>query len=92
MGKHAVADPGTSQATATRIREAVNGVRMKRQALKRQGAPIDVAQAALFLGSDRAQQITGLIMTVDAGTSVADAMPLMPEMLAARAAAIAQGD
>jgi NAD(P)-dependent dehydrogenase (short-subunit alcohol dehydrogenase family) len=92
MGKYAVADPGMSQATATRIRAAVNGVRMKRQALKRQGAPNDVAQAALFLGSDRAQQISGLIMTVDAGTSVADAIPLMPEMLAARAAAIAQGD
>jgi NAD(P)-dependent dehydrogenase (short-subunit alcohol dehydrogenase family) len=92
MGKHAVADPGMSQATATRIRAAVNGVRMKRQALKRQGAAIDVAQAALFLGSDRAQQISGLIMTVDAGTSVADAIPLMPEMLAARAEAIAQGD
>jgi NAD(P)-dependent dehydrogenase (short-subunit alcohol dehydrogenase family) len=92
MGKYAVADPGMSQATATRIRAAVNGVRMKRQALKRQGAPIDVAQAALFLASDRAQQISGLIMTVDAGTSVADAIPLMPEMLAARAEAIAQGD
>jgi NAD(P)-dependent dehydrogenase (short-subunit alcohol dehydrogenase family) len=92
MGKYAVADPGMSQATATRIRAAVNGVRMKRQALKRQGAPIDVAQAALFLGSDRAQQISGLIMTVDAGTSAADAIAVMPEVLAARAAAIAQDD
>lgn len=92
MGRHAVADPGMSKATGARIRAAVNDVRMKRQALKRQGAPVDVAQAALFLGSDRSAQISGLIMAVDAGTSVADAIPLMPEMLAARAAAIAQGD
>jgi NAD(P)-dependent dehydrogenase (short-subunit alcohol dehydrogenase family) len=92
MGKYAVADPGMSAATAVRIRSAVNDVRMRRQALKRQGAPIDVAQAAVFLGSDRSQQISGLTMTVDAGTSVADAIPLMPEMLAARAAAIAHSD
>jgi NAD(P)-dependent dehydrogenase (short-subunit alcohol dehydrogenase family) len=92
MGKHAVADPGMTPATGVRIRHAVNEVRMRRQALKRQGEPADVAQAAMFLASDRSKQVSGLIMNVDAGTSIADAIPLMPEMLAARAAAIARGD
>jgi NAD(P)-dependent dehydrogenase (short-subunit alcohol dehydrogenase family) len=92
MGKVAVADAGMSPATAKRIRSAVNDVRMRRQSLKRQGAPVDIAHAAMFLGSDRSQQISGLIMPVDAGTSIADAIPLMPEMIAAREAAIAQGD
>jgi NAD(P)-dependent dehydrogenase (short-subunit alcohol dehydrogenase family) len=92
MGRHAVADPGMSPATAVRIRQAVNDVRMRRQALKRQGAPVDIAQAAVFLGSDRSQQISGMTMTVDAGTSIGDAIPLMPEMLAARAEAIARGE
>lgn len=31
-------------------------------------------------------------MTVDTGTSIGDAIPLMPEMLAARSEAIARGD
>jgi NAD(P)-dependent dehydrogenase (short-subunit alcohol dehydrogenase family) len=89
MGTFATPEPGMTQETAQRIRSAINDVRMRRQALKRQGAPIDVAQAAMFLASDRAQQISGIIMPVDAGTSAADAIPLMPEMLAARQAAIA---
>jgi NAD(P)-dependent dehydrogenase (short-subunit alcohol dehydrogenase family) len=92
MGKYAVADPGMSPATGMRIRQAIDAVRMKRQALKRQGTAADVADAALFLGGDRSKQISGLIMNVDAGTSIADAVPLMPEMLAARADAIGRGD
>jgi NAD(P)-dependent dehydrogenase (short-subunit alcohol dehydrogenase family) len=92
MGKFATGEPGMSAATAARIRSAVNDVRMRRQPLKRQGSVEDVAQAALFLASDRSRQITGLIMPVDGGTSVGDAVPLMPEILAARAAAIAEGE
>jgi hypothetical protein len=37
---------------------------------------------------DDTDNISGLIMTVDGRTSIADAIPPMPEMLAARAAAI----
>lgn len=89
MGKHATPEPGMSEMTAQRIRSSVDAVRMVRQALKRQGSPADVAEAAVFLASDRSRQITGLIMPVDAGTSAGDAVALMPEILAARAAAIA---
>jgi NAD(P)-dependent dehydrogenase (short-subunit alcohol dehydrogenase family) len=39
------------------------------QPLQRQGTPHDVAEAALFLASDRAAQITGIVMPVDGGTT-----------------------
>jgi NAD(P)-dependent dehydrogenase (short-subunit alcohol dehydrogenase family) len=39
------------------------------QPLHRQGRPEDVAEAALFLASDRAAQITGITLPVDGGTT-----------------------
>jgi len=39
------------------------------QPLQRQGTPRDVAEAALFLASDRAAQITGIVVPVDGGTT-----------------------
>jgi NAD(P)-dependent dehydrogenase (short-subunit alcohol dehydrogenase family) len=39
------------------------------QPLQRQGTPRDVAEAALFLASDRAAQITGITLPVDGGTT-----------------------
>jgi NAD(P)-dependent dehydrogenase (short-subunit alcohol dehydrogenase family) len=39
------------------------------QPLQRQGSPADVAEAALFLASDNAAQITGIVMPVDGGTT-----------------------
>ena len=38
------------------------------QPLQRHGTPEDVAQAMLFLASDRAAQITGIVVPVDGGT------------------------
>lgn len=40
------------------------------QPLDRIGQPRDVANAALYLGSDRSAQVTGTVLTVDGGTSV----------------------
>jgi len=40
------------------------------QPLRRRGAPIDVANAALYLASDRSAQVTGMVLPVDGGTSV----------------------
>jgi NAD(P)-dependent dehydrogenase (short-subunit alcohol dehydrogenase family) len=40
------------------------------QPLQRQGMPIDVAYAALYLASDRSLQVTGLVLPVDGGTTV----------------------
>lgn len=39
------------------------------QPLQRQGSPRDVAEAMLFLASDRAAQITGIVLPVDGGTT-----------------------
>ncbi len=39
------------------------------QPLQRQGTSVDVANAALFLASDRSAQITGVVLPVDGGTS-----------------------
>jgi NAD(P)-dependent dehydrogenase (short-subunit alcohol dehydrogenase family) len=39
------------------------------QPLQRQGSPHDVAEAALFLASDRSAQITGIVLPVDGGTT-----------------------
>ncbi len=39
------------------------------QPLPRHGRPEDVAEAALFLASDRAAQITGVVLPVDGGTT-----------------------
>jgi NAD(P)-dependent dehydrogenase (short-subunit alcohol dehydrogenase family) len=39
------------------------------QPLQRLGEPRDVAEAMLFLASDRSAQITGVVLPVDGGTS-----------------------
>jgi NAD(P)-dependent dehydrogenase (short-subunit alcohol dehydrogenase family) len=40
------------------------------QPLRRKGTPADVANAALYLASDRSAQVTGVVLPVDGGTSV----------------------
>lgn len=40
------------------------------QPLQRQGTPRDVAEAALYLASERSAQVTGLVLPVDGGTTV----------------------
>jgi len=40
------------------------------QPLTRKGTPADVANAALYLASERSAQVTGLVLPVDGGTSV----------------------
>jgi len=40
------------------------------QPLQRKGTPVDVANAALYLASDRSAQVTGMVLPVDGGTSV----------------------
>ena len=56
------------------------------QPLQRVGSPRDVAEAALFLASDRAAQITGIVVPVDGGTTagspprpIADLMAKPPD-------------
>jgi NAD(P)-dependent dehydrogenase (short-subunit alcohol dehydrogenase family) len=49
------------------------------QPLQRQGTPIDVANAALYLASERSAQVTGIALPVDGGTTTGSpANPVMP--------------
>jgi NAD(P)-dependent dehydrogenase (short-subunit alcohol dehydrogenase family) len=88
MGSYAAPAHGMTQADAERIRSAVSAVRMQRQPLKRQATPNDVAQTALFLASDRSQQMTGQVLAVDGGATSGDARSQIQEILDAREAAL----
>jgi NAD(P)-dependent dehydrogenase (short-subunit alcohol dehydrogenase family) len=46
------------------------------QPLQRIGSPSDVANAVLYLASDRAAQITGIVLPIDGGTTAGP--PPMP--------------
>jgi NAD(P)-dependent dehydrogenase (short-subunit alcohol dehydrogenase family) len=59
--------------------------------LKRQGNPIDIAYAALYLASDRAAQVTGLVMPVDGGITAGDPVNHLEALIQARARALAGG-
>jgi NAD(P)-dependent dehydrogenase (short-subunit alcohol dehydrogenase family) len=57
------------------IKLAAFGAMMRdRQPLKRLGMPEDIANAALFLASDRSAQITGINLTVSGGEHLGDAV------------------
>jgi NAD(P)-dependent dehydrogenase (short-subunit alcohol dehydrogenase family) len=51
------------------------------QPLQRQGTPRDVADAALYLASDRAAQITGIVLPVDGGTTAGAPPRSMKELM-----------
>lgn len=85
MAAYAAPEPGMSEAEVERLHAAINAVRMSRQPLKRQGSPRDIAETALFLGSDRSQQMTGQVLSVDGGATAGDPRSVVAELLAARA-------
>jgi NAD(P)-dependent dehydrogenase (short-subunit alcohol dehydrogenase family) len=80
--------PGMSEATARRLHAALDEVTMARQPLKRFGKPEDVAQAALYLGSDRSAQVTGTLIPVDGGITAGDPVNHLQEIMTARANAL----
>lgn len=51
------------------------------QPLARHGTPDDAAQAVLYLASDRAAQVTGMVLPVDGGTSVGVPVHRMREIM-----------
>jgi NAD(P)-dependent dehydrogenase (short-subunit alcohol dehydrogenase family) len=84
MGTYA-ATGDESDNKAQRIKQAVAEVRMGWQPLKRQGSPRDIAEAALFLASDRSRQISGQVLSVDGAATAGMAKSLIGEILEARA-------
>jgi enoyl-[acyl-carrier-protein] reductase (NADH) len=61
---------------------------MALQPLKRDGKPEDVAAAAVYLASDEAAGVTGIVLPVDSGATAGNSLNLMAAINAARAAAL----
>lgn len=83
------AEPGMSPEVAERVRKATEPVMDSARPLKRRGLPADVAQAALFLASDRSAYITGMVVPVDGGVLAGDPVNHLRNILDARARAVA---
>jgi NAD(P)-dependent dehydrogenase (short-subunit alcohol dehydrogenase family) len=65
-------DRAKLEAFEARIRQTMRDDRP----LKREGTPDDVAQAALYLATDRSQYVTGTVLPVDGGTVAGKVMRL----------------
>jgi NAD(P)-dependent dehydrogenase (short-subunit alcohol dehydrogenase family) len=84
-------DPSMAPETARRVAAAVKEVRMSLTPLKRESKPEDVAAAALYLASDEAAGVTGIVLPVDGGTTAGSSVNLMDAINAAREAALGAG-
>ncbi len=82
-------EAGMSPEAAARLRKAIEVTTMKGQPLRRAGKPEDVAHAALYLGSDRSSQVTGMLLPVDGGITAGDPVNHLQEIMTARAKALA---
>jgi NAD(P)-dependent dehydrogenase (short-subunit alcohol dehydrogenase family) len=57
------------------------------QPLQRMGSPSDVANAVLYLASDRAAQITGIVLPIDGGTTAGPPVHDVSDLMASPATA-----
>jgi NAD(P)-dependent dehydrogenase (short-subunit alcohol dehydrogenase family) len=70
------------------LERKIRDVMMSCQPLKRRGAVGDVAQAALYLASDRSAYVTGMLLPVDAGITAGDSVNHLEQILRVRAEAM----
>jgi NAD(P)-dependent dehydrogenase (short-subunit alcohol dehydrogenase family) len=77
-------EPGWSEEDVARLRVATDAILTVYQPWKRQGLARDAAEAVAFLASDRAAQITGIVLPVDGGITAGDAVNRADQILAAR--------
>ena len=75
---------GAGDDKLSRLDAEIDAVYLSNQIIKRRGEPDDCAQAALFLASDRARQITGIVMPVEAGVTAGDPVNHLADIFAAR--------
>lgn len=81
-------EQGAEAEIAAKIAAGVDAAYLRNQALKMRGEPVDVAEAALYLASDRARYITGIVMPVEAGVTAGDPVNHLQEILDARTAVL----
>ncbi len=84
-------EPGMSEETIARIKDALVEPMTANQPLKVLGSPEDIAQAALYLASDRSRFVTGTELNVDGGHSAGDGINHLQAIMQARQAAIDAG-
>ena len=80
--------PGMGADTWAKLNEALRPVWAASRPLKRIGSPDDVAQAVLYLASDRSAQVTGIVLPIDGGVSTGDAVNHLRNLMEARARAL----
>lgn len=78
-------DQGADTENVRQLSAAIDEIYLSNQPLKRRGVPEDVAEAALFLASDRARQITGVVLPVEGGVTIGDPVNHLGDIFAARA-------
>jgi NAD(P)-dependent dehydrogenase (short-subunit alcohol dehydrogenase family) len=70
------------------LERKIREVMMSIQPLKRKGVPGDVAQAALYLASDRSAYVTGMLLPVDGGITAGDPINHLERIFRVRAEAM----
>lgn len=81
-------EPGMSDAQVKRVTDAVEPLMTLGQPLQRRGQPSDIAQAALYLASDRSVHVSGIALTVDAAHSAGDSFNYMEHIQTVRQKAL----
>lgn len=77
-------EQGSQPDNVKELAKEIDAVYLSNQPLKRRGVPEDVAQAALFLASDRAKQITGVALPVEGGVTIGDPVNHLADIFEAR--------
>lgn len=79
-------DPSLPPERAAALERELDKVWLMSQPIKRRGTPRDIANAAMFLASDRSTYITGQIIGVDGGGSAGDMINRNAMLVETRAA------
>lgn len=83
-------EPGVPEETARTIAAGVDAAYLRNQLLKMRGEPNDVAEAALYLASDKSRYVTGIVLPVEAGVTAGDPVNHLREIIEVRTSALAK--